>query len=453
MKLVDKTCWLCNSTEWINVDYLRTERAGMVVCKGCGLVTFNRFSCEDEYHTYYEEQYRQVKTVATNNLVTTNRKVGYHDAFLTPYLKEKQNGTKKPLIVGEIGTGTGYFLRWMRDVYGAEVLGCELTSTFRRYAKWAFDIDLTKEFDFSKKYDLIAIYHTLEHVPNPKELLLKLRECLNEGGVLYIAAPVWMEEMQRWGGGAFTTFDDHFHPDHINAWSRWHLKALFRTTGWQIVKEQNKMYGHTVILERTEVCQSLDTPPQTHEQVVEQLTNMKKAVVAYQAGQYKEAISIYPQFVDAYLAQAGGEKDSAPTLELFALGENCCPNTSLFNASRGLHLYQQARYDEAERELATAISLKPGDDNLLLHLAIIYIRRAEQAIKQDLEKGKSLFRVAVNILDKIIAINPTQYQQCYDLIGFIFSTIPIGGEEAVLAPPFTAPHAEGAPHITITGQE
>src|SRR3990172_7484620 len=145
MEKPKKICWFCQSTEWIDVDYLRAEPQSMVVCQCCGLVTYHRFTDQHEYESYYDHQYRDAQGVNIHNLLTTNRKTGYHEMFLGEWLKAHPGAR-----VGEIGSSIGYFLRWARDKYKAQIVcGSELTSTHRRYAKHAFKVDLTKDFDFT----------------------------------------------------------------------------------------------------------------------------------------------------------------------------------------------------------------------------------------------------------------------------------------------------------------
>lgn len=440
---MDKSCLICAGKEWVSADHFRAMPENMVVCKSCGFITFDRFKTEEDYYLYYDLEYRNSKSVNSQNVVTTNRKIGYHQKFLAPWLKGK-----KDLVCGEIGAGIGYFLRWLRDAHGVQdVSGSELTTSFRRYAEHAFQLPLTQDFDYSKKYDLICIYHTLEHIPNADEILEKARGALKEGGILYVATPIWMEELFKFGGGVFTTFDDHFHRDHVNAWSRWHLKSLYERTGWKIVTENKTMYGWTVMLQPADP-KPVGTPPKTSDQVLLQLSDMQRAAIAYTKRNYQESLRLYPQFVDSYLAEIGSNpKEFDKQMQLCTLGEQACPNTKIFNCQRGLILYQYGRLEEAERELAIALDSKPHDDNILLHLGMIQMRRGDALKKTDEAKSKEFYRKAIGAFEKIININPNSYGQCMDYIGMILSNTP--GKNEVPEPKFTSPHAEGRPFINV----
>ena len=47
------------------------------------------------------------------------------------------------------------------------------------------------EYRDSTRYDLILLHDSIEHIPDKKRLMLRLRELLDDGGILYIAFPAW----------------------------------------------------------------------------------------------------------------------------------------------------------------------------------------------------------------------------------------------------------------------
>jgi len=92
----------------------------------------------------------------------------------------------------DIGTGDGRFLRAART-HGYQVTGTELSAEGASYArKDGFDIRLGQVMDIElprENFDIITIWHVLEHVPNPGELLHRMHALLKPGGILIVAVP------------------------------------------------------------------------------------------------------------------------------------------------------------------------------------------------------------------------------------------------------------------------
>ncbi|WP_128330203.1 class I SAM-dependent methyltransferase [Apibacter sp. HY039] len=58
----------------------------------------------------------------------------------------------------------------------------------------------------SNSYDIITLWHVLEHIPNPEEIILKLKSKLNKEGILIIAVP------------NFESYDAKFYKENWAAW-------------------------------------------------------------------------------------------------------------------------------------------------------------------------------------------------------------------------------------------
>ena len=89
----------------------------------------------------------------------------------------------------DVGSGTGDFLATCnRD--GWNTFGVEPSENARRYSEEknilaVDDIDLIKEANF----DIITLWHVLEHVPNLETYIQKLEKLLSPNGTLLIAVP------------------------------------------------------------------------------------------------------------------------------------------------------------------------------------------------------------------------------------------------------------------------
>jgi len=92
----------------------------------------------------------------------------------------------------DIGTGDGRFLA-TASRRGFATDATELSDTGIQYAATrGFKVrkGQVTEIDFGEnKYDVITIWHVMEHVPNPREVLMSCRKLLAPHGLLVVAVP------------------------------------------------------------------------------------------------------------------------------------------------------------------------------------------------------------------------------------------------------------------------
>jgi 2-polyprenyl-3-methyl-5-hydroxy-6-metoxy-1,4-benzoquinol methylase len=92
----------------------------------------------------------------------------------------------------DIGAGDGTFLRKTKEA-GFSVIGTELSelcATFIRQT--GFDVKLGQFTEIKlpeEKYDLITLWHILEHVPNPGAVMSRINKIIAPDGILVIAVP------------------------------------------------------------------------------------------------------------------------------------------------------------------------------------------------------------------------------------------------------------------------
>ncbi len=92
----------------------------------------------------------------------------------------------------DVGTGDGRFLQLCRSA-GYDVIGTEVSETGAAYARrQGLDVRMGQvtEIDLPQaSFDLITVWHVLEHVPEPRAVLAKLHSLLRPGGFLALAVP------------------------------------------------------------------------------------------------------------------------------------------------------------------------------------------------------------------------------------------------------------------------
>ncbi|MGQ0445605.1 MAG: class I SAM-dependent methyltransferase, partial [Beijerinckiaceae bacterium] len=94
----------------------------------------------------------------------------------------------------ELGCLTGHFLSLARD-NGYDVMGIEPDPWAAAYARREFGLSvhetLIPELHFDdQSFDVIAMFHVMEHLTRPMETLLDLRRILKDTGLLAIEIPI-----------------------------------------------------------------------------------------------------------------------------------------------------------------------------------------------------------------------------------------------------------------------
>jgi SAM-dependent methyltransferase len=103
----------------------------------------------------------------------------------------------------DIGCGRGLLLARLRDM-GWQVEGTELSDNAARYGRDVLNLDIhTKpvhEVGFADaSFDMVIIWHVLEHLYAPQEMLREIRRILKPDGALLVAVPNFGSWEARFG--------------------------------------------------------------------------------------------------------------------------------------------------------------------------------------------------------------------------------------------------------------
>jgi len=296
-------CIICDSDNWTNVDEYRIKKSGMCVCDNCGFITYPEIVKADaKLKDYYREEYRKPPTFG--NLCTGQRKLYYHEYFLRDTFAAWKESGKKPVCT-EIGAAFGMALNMIRHKFpDGDFSGTELTKSFRRVAWHVYQLNLSEEFDASKKYDLISSYKVAEHQPFIDKYLRQYVESLADDGLMYISVPTWFGPMTNFGAAGFD-LEYYYHTNHINVWTKNHFEVLLDKVGLEIIKHDDKMYDDTYLCKRNDslMQKKYDWPMIAKQDTIKKLEAIKKSSEAMTDGNYEAAIAAWPNFPTAWICQ------------------------------------------------------------------------------------------------------------------------------------------------------
>lgn len=185
-------CNLCGSSGYDVVG--RRDRDGQplqtVLCRSCGLVWTNPRPTAAEIDRYYEAEYRPDYTGAAAPALRklVRGLLGARDRrdALVPLLTPGS-------VVLDVGCGAGELVYLLRRA-GMDASGLEPGGEYALFARQVLGIPVqTATVDTAavapESLDAVTMYHSLEHVADPKGVLTQARRWLRMGGLLVVEVP------------------------------------------------------------------------------------------------------------------------------------------------------------------------------------------------------------------------------------------------------------------------
>lgn len=231
------TCLLCNSH---NYEVLKKYQhigilkygCSLVVCQDCGHFFTRTSKIEDPRNLYENEQYELIDTRRT----LFGQLISFDVSSALRQLSQIKPFTKHASLL-DFGCGKGVFLSLAAE-HGWRVLGIETAQKRATFARKNYGLNVIID-DYSGgkipsgPFDVITLFHILEHLPNPKELLKALLENnLKADGVLVVEVPRFESFQWTVAGSAWIHLDP---PRHLSHFSTGALLQLLRDLGFSVL--------------------------------------------------------------------------------------------------------------------------------------------------------------------------------------------------------------------------
>lgn len=188
--MASEQCEVCGGSGCIVVD----ARLSLNQCTRCGFL-FRSPRPEPDLIASYYSQYDQYDDWLAHEAERDR-------LWMRRLSIVKRYGRKGRLL--DVGAGIGQFLKFARGSFDVE--GTEVSSRAIEIAKSKYGLNIRQgtieTIDFGgQRFDVITVFHVLEHVVSPRALLLRCRELLPNEGLLVIAVPnetmVWKLPIKR----------------------------------------------------------------------------------------------------------------------------------------------------------------------------------------------------------------------------------------------------------------
>lgn len=241
-KLKIDTCPLCGSRQlkpvWTCTDhYASGETFELYRCVDCGFLLTQGAPVAAEIGKYYETpDYISHSDTRKGLMNRVYHGVRQFMLLRKAQLVERTSGRTSGSLL-DIGTGTGYFPHTMQQ-RGWQIQAIEKSAQARAFARNHFGLDVKADEVFQQLpadgFDVITMWHVMEHLEPLNETWIQLRKLLKARGVLVLAVPNPASYDAQKYGKRWAAYDVprhlwHFTPEVMRQWGAKHGFRLLET--------------------------------------------------------------------------------------------------------------------------------------------------------------------------------------------------------------------------------
>ena len=184
---------LCGSAEeeLVVVQHLFREDFRVVRCTTCGLIRTNPRPTPEWKARFYDPQYNALPEQHGRDFIYApedDRWPSYRRLLRFVQRRLPPGGT-----LLDVGAASGVFVKMAVDV-GIDAVACDFSHEALAYAREHFQLRTlacpAEAIDApNDSYDVVTMFHTIEHLPDPLQVLREMRRVLKPGGFLFLETP------------------------------------------------------------------------------------------------------------------------------------------------------------------------------------------------------------------------------------------------------------------------
>ena len=185
-------CIVCDSDRSTS-HTMKDAKAGDLIliacCQNCGLVQLknvpNELDLFDFYKSKYRIEYKKQDKPSPKHVYRAGAQAISRLKKIAPFIREN---TK----LLDIGSGGGEFT-YLASCMGADASGIDPSSGYLEFGKNHYSINVEQrqisQLEDTQSYEIVTMFHVLEHLPNPLKVIRKVHQILKVGGLFVIEVP------------------------------------------------------------------------------------------------------------------------------------------------------------------------------------------------------------------------------------------------------------------------
>lgn len=217
----------------------------VLACPACGTRDANPpVECYGQYTLHgcpeCELTFCDPMRAANSGFYETNAE--YEDRWEFQWVARRLDALGLRGAVLDIGCGDGRFLSGLADRFKRTGVDLNHSAIERaRLTRGLTDVhtltieEFRQRLGLAGKYDVITLFHVLEHVEDPAGLIASIAGCLRPGGLLALSVPNPERLVLRWCREEWD-----YPPHHLTRWTRHAIHNILRRHGFQIHEQHGE---------------------------------------------------------------------------------------------------------------------------------------------------------------------------------------------------------------------
>lgn len=242
-------CEICGNKDFTLITTrIRFGEGRILKCEHCGLIIQDISWGKQECKKYYETEYQSTNSLVSSKVLTPLEHFNIRLKTIGPIFEQIWPLLNNKSKVLEIGGGAGSLLSLIKP-HVAKCLGVELNTAFVNFMKDHLKIEAfagnVDELKLKKSFDLVISIATLDHLPNPRQTLIAMKNLLSTSGKIYIEVPNCDQALNHFLPHSNSVMFNEFfwQTAHLFYFNKETIRELFKKVGLKI--EISCRHGYT----------------------------------------------------------------------------------------------------------------------------------------------------------------------------------------------------------------
>lgn len=226
-------CFICDG---LQVKSVKSNFYQYYTCNRCQSSQLIPFPTQEELANLYHKFHLSDEEGGSYDWIEDRIKADFPKKI--KLVKEYTNNDSPKLL--DVGCGKGFFLEHCIknkiDATGIDVSKSGVDYAVTKLKVQAEQIDIvnfSKRIENQNNFDVIILWATIEHLPNPQEVFTAIYSCLKPGGLFFLDTGLGNDRFEKFLSGHSQWFDA---PQHLFVYSLEGLKKLLSNAGFDILK-------------------------------------------------------------------------------------------------------------------------------------------------------------------------------------------------------------------------